>query len=279
MKFGDYFDKVSAAWVWHRVHRVSRSRKGLLGAQVMGHFRVGTETLLKPLREAIAKQGGKIFCNSPVQAVKAFSGRVKSVVVSGTERDYESVVLSAPLPISAQMLPAELADYRAGLERVSFIGVACIAAWLDQPVTDAFWCNINDSRIPFNGIIEMSRLNLETGRGGALVYVPHYVRTNSPRFSLPDDKLIEEFAQALALLKPGMGRKSIKSFRVFRSRFAQPIFSVGFRKIQPRHETPLKGMFLIDATQLYPVDRTISGTITVAQETSRLVLKDLASGH
>ena len=275
MKFGEYQDQVSAAWLWHRVHRVANSRKSPFHPQVMGHFTGGTETLLKSLREAIKKQGGRTFCSAPVEAVIKKSDQVAGILVSGQMRGYDSVIVTVPLPQAAALMPEELAEFRAKLRQVSFIGVVCLVIWIDRTISGAFWCNINDKRVPFNGIIETSQLNPDTARGGALIYVPHYLPVSAPRFSFSDEQLLDEFLKALPMLKPGMSKESIKGFRVFRSKFAQPICSKGFRHLVPQHTTPLKGLFLIDCTQLYPEDRTISGTIGVSKTASSLVLEHL----
>jgi len=276
MKFGEFEDSVSAAWLWHRIHRVANSRRSVIHPQVMGHFEGGTESLLKRLRERIAEQGSEIFCRTPVQAVMVHSGRVSGIRVAGTTREYDSVILTAPLPESAALLPDDLAKDRARLREIPFIGVVCLTLWLDQTISGSFWCNIHDHRIPMNGIIDTSKLNPATGRGGALVYVPHYLPTNSARFAFSDQELIDEFCRALPLLKPAMSKNSIRAFRIFRSNYAQAICSIGFLKKKPAHALGLKGLYLIDSTQMYPEDRTISGTIGLAKTVSALVLKALA---
>ncbi len=275
MKFGEAHDQVSAAWLWHRVQRVANSRKSPLHPQVMGHFQGGTETLLRRLRERIAESGGRIFCRTPAQAViadPAGAGRVRAVRVAGEERPCSAAVMAVPLPQAARLLPPELADYRPKLEQVAFLGVVCLALSLDRSITDSFWCNIHDDRIPMNGIIEMSRLNPETGRGGGFIYVPYYLPVTSPRFSFSDEQILAEALQALPLLQPGLDRSAVRGYRVFRSRLAQAVCTTGFRFIQPPLELPLPGLFLIDSTQQYPSDRTLSGMIGLADQVSRLVL-------
>jgi len=274
-KFGEYQDRVSAAWIWHRVHRVAKSRRSPLHPQVMGYFEGGTETLLRALREAIARHAGRIHTRAPVQAVLARAGRVRGLRVGEEEREYQAVVMAAPLPQAAALLPAELNDYRRALEQVRFLGVVCLVLWLDQGLSRSFWCNVHDSRLPLNGLIEMSELNTATGRGGSLIYVPYYLPVTSPRFGFSDQEIVDEALQALAVLKPGLDRRSVRAFRVFRSRFAQAICTVGFRRVQPPHATPLSGLYLIDSTQLYPSDRTLSGTIGLAQKVSRLVQENI----
>ena len=270
-KFGEFHDRVSAAWIWHRVHRVAKSRKSPLHPQVMGYFEGGTETLLRALREAIAARSGRIFTGTPARAVLSRDGRARGVRAGEEEREYQAVVMAAPLPQAAALLPAELAEYRRALEAVQFLGVVCLVLWLDQGVSRSFWCNIHDSRLPLNGLIEMSALNPATGRGGSLIYVPYYLPVQAPRFGFSDQEIVEEALQTLAVLKPGLSRRSVKAARVFRSRYAQAVCTVGFRRVQPPHVAPLPGLYLIDSTQLYPSDRTLSGTIGLAQKVSRLV--------
>jgi len=276
MKFGEFENTVSAAWLWHRIHRVANSRRSVFHPQVMGYFEGGTETLLKRLAELTAGQGAGIFCGAPVQAVMSQSGRVSGLKVAGAAREYETVILTAPLPESAALLPDELEETRSHLKQIPFIGVVCLVLWLDQSISGSFWCNIHDHRLAMNGIIDISRLNPATGRGGALVYIPHYRPVDSARFSLSDQELFDEFCEALPLLKPGMDKNSVRAFRVFRSQYAQAICSVGFLQKKPAHALGLKGLYLIDSTQMYPEDRTISGTIGLAKTISAMVLKELS---
>ncbi len=279
MKFGEYHDRVSAAWIWHRVHRVAKSRKTALHPQVMGHFQGGTETLLSRLREKIGERSGRIFLSTPVQAIlRGADGRVRGVRAQGTDRDYDAVITTVPLAQAAELLPVELADFRARLARVDYLGVACLVVWMDTSVSNSFWCNIHDSRIPFNGIIETSKLNPEAGRGRHLIYVPNYLPVSHPRFSYSDEQLFEEFSRALPILRPGLSADAIRSFQVFRSRYAQAVCKTGFLKIIPPHTTPLPGLFLTDSTQLYPEDRTLSGTVALAREAAGLAL-DYARGE
>jgi protoporphyrinogen oxidase len=271
MKFGDYHDQVSAAWLWHRIHRVFKSRRTPLSPQVMGHFEGGTHTLLERLRAEIERQGGAVHCRAAVEAVLAAAGRARGVRAGGREHEFDAVVMAAPLPRAAGLLPAEQDEYRRRLEAVKYIGVVCAVLWLTRGLTDSFWCNIHDDRVPFNGMIEMSRLNPEAGRGGALLYVPYYLRTDAERFGWSDERIFAEVMAALPLIAPEVNAAAVRAHRIFRSPFAQAITPVGFLRNLPGHQTPLPGLYLIDSTQLYPEDRTVSGTIGLARKVSELI--------
>ena len=56
LKFYEYADNISAAWIWTRIKRVGRSRRSLLQEE-LGHIEGGSETLVKALVSAIDGHG------------------------------------------------------------------------------------------------------------------------------------------------------------------------------------------------------------------------------
>ena len=272
MKFGGRHDQVSAAWVWHRIHRVANSRRSPLHPQVMGYFEGGTAVLVSRLVEAIGRQHGRLHCGTRVEAVARGNRGRLTVRTAAGEDDYDAVVMAVPLPPAAAVLPTDLTAYRAGLMQVEYIGVVCLAAWLTRGLTDSFWLNIHDPRLPMNGLIEFSNLNPATGRAGALIYVPYYLPVTAPRFAFSDEQILDEFTQALPLLRPGLDTSNVISHHVFRSPFAQAVCPVGFRQIQPPHAAPYEGLYLLDSTQQYPSDRTLSQCVRLAQKVAAMVM-------
>ncbi len=266
LKFGRFRDRVSAAWLWHRLHRVANSRQGAAREQVMGYLRGGTQTLIDTLHTAIEDHGGRVHVDTPVQGVNGGKGgELASIRVADRDREFDAAVMALPLPQVTQLLPAALDAYAGELDEVDFIGVACLVVHLAESISHSFWCNINDSRIPYSGIIETTELNPAAGSGDCLAYVPHYLTADHPRFGYSDATFRQEFVRVLGLLKPGLGESAVRSFRVFRSPYAQAICPPGFGARVPPTTTPMRGLFLIDSTQLYPSDRTISGTVGLAR--------------
>lgn len=265
MKFGKYRDHVSAAWIWHRIHRVAASRQGLRREQVMGFIDGGMQTILDAIQQAILDHGGRIHLNAPVQQVIGRDGGgIRGLRVHGKEHLFDAVVMAVPLPQLVPLLPSSLGEYRARLSRISFVGVACIAVHLRESITGSFWCNVNDSRIPYSGFIETTALNPDAGSGDTLVYVPHYLAVDHPRFSYSDQTFRAEFERVLSMMRPGMSPDAVRSFRVFRSAYAQAVCPPGFSQHVPATATPMQGLYLIDSTQLYPSDRTVSGTVELS---------------
>ena len=63
LKFHEYADKVSAAWIWQRMKRLGNSRASLFEER-LGYIEGGSETLINALVKAITERGGRIHCGA-----------------------------------------------------------------------------------------------------------------------------------------------------------------------------------------------------------------------
>jgi protoporphyrinogen oxidase len=275
VKFGDYHDQVSAAWIWHRIHRVARSRRRLWERENFGYLELGSETIIQGLlREIERLPNVSLRVRARVKTIQAEHGRVAAVILlDGDERiACDDVISTVALPVLLRLAPDLNSDYRAKLGQIDYLGVVCGLLKLSHPITDSFWVNINDPDIPFNGIIEYSNLNRHLGLPGkAIVYIPYYLRTSAPRFSFGDDQLMDEFIQGLKRINPAFDPSWVEEWHISRTGYAQAICSVGFAALVPDHQTPLDGLYITDSTQFYPEDRTISSAIRVGRRVADMI--------
>lgn len=270
MKFGAEAGRVSAPWIWHRIHRVATSRKSLLRPEELGYLEGGSRTLFTRLVERIEDAGGAVHLSQPVRSLWAEGGRLKGVVTDEGEVEADAVISTVPLPILALLLPPEAEAYRRSLEEVQFLGVVCLLLRLERHLTGSFWVNVNDPRAPFNGVVEYSNLNpwRETG-GSEVAYIPLYMRTEDPRFLKRDSELAEEMMAGLEALFPPFDRSQVIQWLVTRDSYAQALCPPRFGERVPALASPLPGLYLTDSTQLYPADRHLSGMIGLAGEAVR----------
>jgi len=275
IKFGEYADEVAASWMWHRIHRVAKSRKKFFQREMLGYLAGGTSTLVEALSQTIREMGGELKTSSPVASIVVRNGEVTGIECEGETAGFDCVVSTLPLPLVCRMLPEECAGYRSELEKVKYIGVVCMILKLSRPLSDSFWLNINDSRISFNGIIEYTNLNPRPDLAGKkIAYIPFYLMTTNERYSYSDEQLLEEYSSSLKLVSPDFRPDWIQDWRFFRDPYAQAICTTNFSRIVPKQKSPVKGLYLIDSTQLYPSDRTISGMIGLAKELAGSLRED-----
>ncbi|MCP4897909.1 MAG: hypothetical protein GY906_13130, partial [bacterium] len=268
IKFGDAHRTVSAAWIWHRIHRVATSRRHIWEREHLGYLENGSATVIDALTEQIQSMPNvSIRTGVPARTINTEDARVAGLeLVDGEVLPCASVISTMALAQFLKLTPSLDGDYRKQLEEIEYLGTVCGLLSLKHSITESFWVNVNDAQIPFNGIIEYTQLN-DSPRfdGRTLLYVPHYLRTSHPRFSASDDDLLEDFCAGLTRINPAFERSWIEECHISRATHAQAICTVGFSERMPDHNTPIDGLFITDSAQYYPEDRTISAAIRLGR--------------
>lgn len=266
-KFGEYYDQISAAWIWHRIHRVASSRKNIFSKEKMGYFEGGSYTLVKTLSNKIQEMGGSIHLNQKAENIKKSNSGLTVFFRKNKHRDFEIAILAVPLPIATNIIRNIDSEFSTKLYSIKFFGVICGIFRLRKKISDAFWLNINDPRIEANGLIEYTNLNpLEEISPHKIVYIPLYVHVDNEWFLMDEASLRYRFLAMLKILKPSLGKNSVVDFRVSKSPHAQAICTIGFKDKVPPVTIPTKNLFLLDSTQIYPSDRTLSALIGLAEK-------------
>ncbi len=275
VKFGKFYDSISASWIWHRIHRVATSRKKILQQEELGYLEGGTQTLIKALSEKIYQNKGTILTKSAVKTLHKEEDGFK-LFVGEESHKFDCCVSTVSLPIFVQLVQNLSPKYAELLQRINYIGVVCMLLVVEKSITPNFWLNVNDPRIPFNGIIEFTNLdpNKDPSQLRKIVYIPYYLITTEERFSYSDEELLEEYVKAIKLINPKFSLEWISNMYVYRDQCAQPCCTTGFSHIIPPHKTPIDGLYLIDSSQLYPADRHLSGTISLAIGVCRQVMEE-----
>jgi protoporphyrinogen oxidase len=260
-KFGPHTDTISAAWIWSRIHRLASSRDRMFQER-LGFLDGGTDVLVAALVDAVSALGGRIECGAPVERLHLAAGRAVGVSVSGSEHPADAVVSTVPLPILARIAPDLPPDYVDKALSLDNIGVRCIILKLAQPLSKYFWVNVNDDNLPLCGLIEYTNLN--PADDYSLVYSPTYVPRGNLEYSRPDEEVLEETLDAIAVIRPEFDRASVVDYRVFREPFAQPVCPVGFQKKLAPLRTPVPNLVAADTTHLLPHDRSISDSFDLS---------------
>ena len=269
MKFGERHREVSAAWIWSRIARVAKSRRGLRQAEKLGYLEGGTGVLLDALSRRLE---GRIHLGAKVERIAIEANRVKGVQVDGRLEPFDAVVSTVPLRILARIAPELPSSYLDQLLGIEYLGVTCLLLKLKRSFGPYFWTNVSDPAIPFAGTIEYTRLNpMPALRGQSILYVPHYLPSEDDRFGWDLDRTLAEYLPALRRINPDFRQADIADAMLSRAPHAQVVCGVGFAALVPPFHAPVEGLFLTDSTQLYPEDRVISDLIRCAGEVASLV--------
>jgi protoporphyrinogen oxidase len=270
-KFAEHADAVSAAWIWARMVRLSRSRTSPWREE-LGYVEGGSRVVLEALAQDLEARGGQVVLNADVEQVVIEGGRVTGVRAGGETLRADAVVSTVTTSRFRKLTAAGLhGPYADALDRIPTIGIFCLFLRLREPVTPFFWVNTHDPRVPFAGMIEYTNLNpLPELLGDRILYVPQYLSADDARYAQSDEDVLRRYTDALALINPAFDRDWIRFSAVFRDRYAQPICLTDYRETTPGHATPVPNLFLTDSCQLHPHDRSISGSFGLGAAAARL---------
>lgn len=261
LKFYEYADDISAAWVWTRIKRVGRSRRSLFQEE-LGYIDGGSQTLVDALVRAIEAKGGAVRVGSPVSRVAVAEGRVSGVETPSGFVPADAVISTVPTPFVPDLVPDLPARSKAQYGAIKNVGVCCLLFKLKRSVTPHFWVNISDPAIEIPGIIEFSNLRPTKDK---VVYVPYYMPTTHPKFGWSDQALLDEAFSYMRRINPALAKDDILATHVGRLRYAQPVCEPGFAAKIPPVETPIAGLQIADTCFYYPEDRGIAESVRLGR--------------
>ncbi|NYT24351.1 NAD(P)/FAD-dependent oxidoreductase [Alcaligenaceae bacterium] len=257
LKFYDYADQLSAAWIWSRIRRIGRSRYDLF-REKLGYLEGGSDTLLQALKAGIEARGGEFRLKSPVSEVVISDGQVRGVQTQGVFEPFDKVISTVPMPFVPRIMPGLPEDILQKYRALKNIAVVCVIAKLKKPVTENFWLNTNDPDMDVPGIVEYTNLRPLDSH---IVYVPFYMPGEHPKYQEPDEQFIDKVRRYLKKVNPGLDDHDIIDIRANRYRHAQPICGPGFLETLPPMKLPVEGLWVADTSFYYPEDRGISESL------------------
>jgi protoporphyrinogen oxidase len=273
LKFFEYTDHLSAAWIGTRIKRIALSRKNLL-QESLGYLEGGSETLLARMEQVIRQQKGRIHLRAGIEKVVVAGGKVTGICVAGEVLPCDAVISTAPIQFLPGLVPDLPSEFSDRIRRIENIPVACVILKLKNSLSENFWMNVSDPDIAIPGLIEYSNLNPDTRQGEHIVYAPFYMPKTHPKWGQSNEALIEEVIGYLRRINVSFSEEWVLARHCHRYAYAQTICPPDFYNLLPPMRTPVEGLFMADTSYYYPEDRSISESILTAR---RLVDEVLAN--
>lgn len=270
LKFYEYQNQLSAAWIASRIRRVARSRKSIL-QESMGYLQGGSDTLLSALENKITGLGGKIVLNADVKEIQSENNQVTALCVNSEIHQFDNIITTIPLPLIPKMIPTLESNIREKISAINNIGVACVVMKLKRAFSPYFWMNINDKRMEIPGIIEYSNLNPQVGH---VIYIPYYMPHTHAKYRASDDFFIKEVCGYLKSIKNDFDESWITASHVARYGYAQTVCTPNFFQQLPQMKTSISGLYMADTAFYYPEDRSISESILVGKKLAALASRE-----
>jgi len=274
LKFREFADPISAAWVWARHYRLSKSRT-VTQKERIGYLEGGSQLLIDRLEADLRALGVEIRKGTTVDGLNFKNGHCTAVRIGDEIVTCDHLISTMPAPYLIPLVASLGGAYWDNLRSLGNVGVVLILLRLNRKFSKYFWMNISDPRIHLAGIIEFTNLNPCPQLGGdSLVYLPQYVSPEHVLYNTDDEELVAKHVAYLKVINPEFDESWIEAKWVHRERFSQPICRVGFSREIPAMQTPVANMYVTDSHQLHPHDRAVSASIDLGVEVASMLLQD-----
>ena len=225
-KFHEYYQKVSMAWLWARIHTRGGSTNEK-GEEVLGCLDDGFIQIINKLKEKV-----KII-NKEIVNIKDL------------EKRFDLVIDTRPI------------------EGVDYIGAVDLVFSSNQSLSEYYWHNINDLKSPFLALIQHTNL-IKDGRynGKNIYYLGTYVPQDHEYFKISDEKIEKEWFDYLKKIEPEFDENQVLEKKIFKFKNAQHIVNLNYKvpgyKVRDNY-------YQLNFAQIYPEDRGINFAVKEAK--------------
>jgi protoporphyrinogen oxidase len=272
-KFGQHAGTISAAWIWSKLIDRGKSRS-ISGREVLGYLEGGFATLFNSLRQKLVSSGVEIHLNKTIKALTLNDKGCITTLHSDVDPiPTNGAVITTQLTDAQSLIASAIPSYRNELEKIHFLGNICLITFSKKSWSNFYWTNIYDKDAPFVGVVEHSRFYpIDKLEHTHVQYISSYMPTDDPRFTMSATELLDYYTPHLSKLFSRFNRSEIIDCAVWKSTSAQPIPTIGYRKLIPPFSTPAHNLYLCTMAQIYPHDRQVSNGIGLANSCSEYIV-------
>src|SRR5262249_25866551 len=105
LKFGEFAEKLSASWMWARIHRLGKSRTKIRQREKVAYVDGGSQIIMDALGEEVRKRNGTITLGASVDRLLFSGERVRGLEVNGKEEPFDAVLSTVALPALLRLIP------------------------------------------------------------------------------------------------------------------------------------------------------------------------------
>jgi protoporphyrinogen oxidase len=268
-KFGKYASRLSAVWIWKKLQLRGGSRN-LKGEEKLIYFDGGFRTLISEWEKYLLANGCQIRKNTEIVRIEANHEKEVSLQdCEGNLLEASKIVFTADTHSLSKLVSsysdAEIAKWKATLEDIVYLGNICLVLQNRSKISDSYWTNINDPGFPFVGVIEHTNLDKTKNYSDChIVFLSQYLSHDHENWNLTDNEYFQMATKKLGEAFPIFSTDDVLDYKIHRTRFAQPLMSLGYREKIPMSETPFLNLYICTMAQIYPEDRGTNYAIEYA---------------
>jgi protoporphyrinogen oxidase len=276
-KFAQLFDRVSMAWLWARIHIRANSRQAG-SREKLGYIRGGFSLFTAALECRFRMAKGQVHLGATITHLAPAPGGGILLKVSDSEIHFDAVVFTGSCQALARLVervPQIDQAYLRQLRSIPYLGAICLIFATDQDLGEQYWLNINEGDAPFLVFINHTKfIPRERYNGKYVYYIGSYQAMDGALFNTDEAAIKLKWYDYLKTIYPKFRRENIVEEYLFKLRDAQHVVELGYPKIRPSYQTPIKGLYLANFAQIFPEDRGTNYAVREGRKISSLVARE-----
>jgi protoporphyrinogen oxidase len=263
-KFGLPSSEISAAFLHGRIRGIAKTKANTGSGELMGYLSGSLQPLTDRL-EARVRRHAEIRYGTAITAVLREGDCFTIRTSTGETVTADRVINTLPLEIFEKI--ERNFPFHSEVEYQSAI---CGIFVIRESLTDLYWTNIIDERVPFKVLVNQSRLD---DYPGTVVYCGNYLRSTAELYRQDEAEITRRYLAGLRLM---FGEVTVEASRVFKARYATPIYDRHFAARTEGLQSCVPGMKFAGNIAIYPHGRTVSNVLKSGYEAAAGVLEGLA---
>ncbi len=236
-KFHRFYDKVSMAWMWARIHTRANS-DGFLG-----YMDGGFQQVADKLVEEIKKNGGQIRLNCEFNLPKSLFDK----------RDFEKVIYTGPS------------------KEINYLGAVTVVFTSKQSLSPYYWHNINDDKSPFLAFIQHTNLVNKKQYGNKNVYyMGTYLPLDHKYYKDNESVIKKDFFDYLKHIFPKFNKKMVDKVWVYKFSNAQHIVDTKYKVPKLINKN---NYYLANFARIFPEDRGINFAVREGNKIAERIIR------
>ncbi|MEY4487946.1 MAG: hypothetical protein RIQ79_454 [Verrucomicrobiota bacterium] len=262
-KFGLPSGEISAAFLHGRIRGIAKTKTNTGSGELMGYLSGSLQPLTDRL-EARVSRHTEIRRSARVTSVRRTGPGFEVRTADGNTLAADRIINTLPLDLFTAV--ERNFDFQSAVEYQSAI---CGIFVVREKLTDLYWTNIIDERVPFKVLVNQSRLE---NYPGTVVYCGNYLRSTAELYQQDEAEITRRYLAGLRLM---FGEVTVEASRVFKARHATPIYDRHFAARTRDLQTCVPGMRFAGNIAIYPHGRTVSNVLKTGREAAAATLADL----
>jgi protoporphyrinogen oxidase len=223
----------------------------------------GLQKLIDGLSDSIKKRGGKIITDADI---KHIDSNTKTVLLKDAELKADIIISTIPIPHLLNITSGMPEKYVKQLSKIRWCPCVNVTFGTEQFLNENYyWTNFFDERVH----VLMQHSALIDKYSTKVNWVLRYGGSEED-LELPDESIKKEY---LGVVKRYFPEIKVKWARVFREKYAEPVYDKDYSSYRPDYSTPIPGFYLAGIQVTHPKIRNMNTALESGIHVANLVLK------